>query len=202
MTVEIRPYRDSDRAAAYDICVETSGAGKGIRGRFSSDDLVPDYVTGPYLYLSPEHAYVLDNGERAVGYVIGTANTAEFVAGYQQRWVPKLLGRYRPLSGPPVTDEDQRIHKLFHPEHWLRPELVPHPAHLHVNLLAGYRGAGHGRALLDMFLASVALAGARSCFLSYRTENLAARAFYARLGWQPLDVTGAAPGTFLTHPTG
>jgi ribosomal protein S18 acetylase RimI-like enzyme len=172
-----------------------------VRGRYSTDDLVPDYVTGPYLYLSPEHAYVLDNGERAVGYVIGTANTREFVAEYQRRWVPKLLARYRPWSGPPVTDEQQRIHKLFHPERLLYPELVPHPAHLHVNLLADYRGAGHGRALIDTFLASVARAGARSCFLTLRKENLNPRAFYARLGWQPLDVAGTDPGTVLTHPT-
>jgi hypothetical protein len=29
---------------------------------------VPDIVAGPYLFLEPRHAYVLDNGERAVGY--------------------------------------------------------------------------------------------------------------------------------------
>ena len=55
--------------------METAGAGRGVRGRYSTDDLVPDTVAGPYLFLEPEHAYVLDDGERAVGYVIGTAST-------------------------------------------------------------------------------------------------------------------------------
>ncbi|HEY4021128.1 MAG TPA: GNAT family N-acetyltransferase [Pseudonocardiaceae bacterium] len=201
MTAKIRRYRDTDRAAVYDICVETAGAGKGVRGRYSTDDLVPDLAAGPYLFLAPEHAYVLDDGERAVGYVIGTADTAEFVAGYQQRWLPRLLERYQPLSGPPVTDEEQRIDSMFHPERWLVPELKPHPAHLHVNILAGHRGSGRGRALIDTFLASVAAAGAASCYLVVRPANLNARGFYARLGWQPIEVPGDESGIYLTHPT-
>jgi ribosomal protein S18 acetylase RimI-like enzyme len=186
----------------YQVCVETAGAGRGVRGRYSTDDLVPDVLAGPYLFLEPEHAYVLDNGQRAVGYVIGTASTLGFVAAYRQRWLPRLRARYRPLSGPPVTEEEHRLDVMFHPERWLVPELAPHPAHLHINLLAGYRRAGHGRELISTFLASVAAAGAASCYLGVRQENVNARRFYARLGWRPVEVRGAEPGTYLAHPTG
>ena len=103
MTATIRLYRDTDWAAVYDVCVETARAGQGVRGRYSTDDLLPDIVAGPYLFLEPEHAYVLDNGERAVGYIIGTASTPDFVAAYRQRWLPRLRIRCQPLSGPPVT---------------------------------------------------------------------------------------------------
>ena len=51
MTATIRRYRDSDRAAVYEVCVETADAGRGVRGRYSTDDLVPDTVAGPYLFL-------------------------------------------------------------------------------------------------------------------------------------------------------
>ena len=87
---------------------------------------------------------MLGNGGRAVGYVIGTASIPGFVAAYQQRWLPRLRGRYQPLSGPPMTEEEHRLEVMFHPDRWLLPELAAHPAHLHINLLAGYRGAGHG----------------------------------------------------------
>ena len=53
MTATIRRYRDSDRAAVYEVCVETADAGRGVRGRYSTDDLVPDTVAGPYLFLEP-----------------------------------------------------------------------------------------------------------------------------------------------------
>jgi len=51
-----------------------------VRGRYCTDDLVPDTVAGPYLFLEPKHVYVLDNGDQAVGYVIGTASTPDFIA--------------------------------------------------------------------------------------------------------------------------
>jgi ribosomal protein S18 acetylase RimI-like enzyme len=168
---------------------------------YSTDDLLPDIFAGPYLALEPEHAYVLDGGERAVGYIIGTADTAGFVAAYRERWLPWLRERYQPLTGPPLTEEDHRLYAMFHPERLLVPELVAHPAHLHVNILAGYRGSGHGRALIDTFLASVAKAGATSCHLGVRPANVDGRRFYARLGWQPVDVPGEEPGTYLVHPT-
>jgi ribosomal protein S18 acetylase RimI-like enzyme len=202
LTATIRRYRAGDRAAVYQICVATADAGRGVRGRYSTDDLVPDTVAGPYLFLEPEHAYVLDSGGRAVGYVIGTASTPGFVAGYRQRWLPRLRARYQPPPGAPATAEEHRLDVMFHPERWLLPELAPHPAHLHINLLADYRGAGHGRKLINTFLASVAAAGAASCYLGVRHENLGARRFYARLGWRPVEVRGAEPGTYLVHPTG
>jgi len=198
----IRRYGDSDRAAVYEVCVETADSGRGVRGRYSTDDLVPDVAAGPYLLLEREHAYVLDNGERAVGYVIGTASTPDFVAAYQARWLPRMRARYQPLSAPPVTEEEHRLDAMFHPERWLLPELAPHPAHLHINLLADYRGSGHGRELISTFLASVAAAGAASCHLAVRQANVNARRFYAKLGWCPVEVGGAEPGTYLAHPTG
>ena len=201
MSATIRPYRDSDNAAIYDVCVRTANAGRGVGGRYSNDDLVPDIFAGPYLFLEPWHAYVLDNGERAVGYIIGTASTRDFVAGYRDRWLPRLRERYQPLSGPPVTEEEQRLDVMFHPERMLRPELAPHPAHLHINLLPGYQRLGHGRELMTTFLASVAAAGARSCYLSVHRENVGAIRFYERLGWEPIEVSDPGPGVCLVRPT-
>jgi len=201
LSATIRPYRDSDKAAVYDVCVRTANAGRGVGGHYSNDDLVPDVVAGPYLFLEPRHAYVLDNGERAVGYIIGTASTPDFVAAYRDRWLPRLRDRYQQLPGPPVTEEEQRLDAMFHPERWLRPELAPHPAHLHINLLPGYRRLGHGQELMSTFLASVAAAGAPSCYLSVRRENVDARRFYERLGWRPIEVSDPGPGVYLVRPT-
>jgi ribosomal protein S18 acetylase RimI-like enzyme len=73
-------------------------------------------------------------------------------------------------------------------------------AHLHINLLDGYRGAGHGRELTGAFLASVAAAGAASCHLGVSLANVSARRFYARVGFRPIEVSGVEPGTYLVHP--
>jgi ribosomal protein S18 acetylase RimI-like enzyme len=183
----IRPYQVSDRDAVYDVAVRTGAAGQDARGRYSTDDLIGDIYAGAYLYLEPEHAYVLDNGSRAVGYVIGTADTAGFVAAYTERWLPLMRSRYSRPAGPPATDEERKLADLFNPAMMLVDGLAPYPAHLHINLLPEYQGAGFGRAMMSTFLASVAAAGVASCHLAVRPANTAALGFYARLGWQRLS---------------
>jgi ribosomal protein S18 acetylase RimI-like enzyme len=168
---------------------------------YSTEDLLPDLVAGPYLLLEPGHAYVLDNGERAVGYIIGTPDTAAFVAAYRARWIPLIATRYQPPPGPPVSMEDQRLIDMFEPERLIHPELATYPAHLHINILPEYQRSGHGRALMNTFLASVAVAGARWCYLGVHLGNTRAQAFYRRLGWQPIEVAGEEGAVFLVRAT-
>lgn len=191
----IRPYLPGDRDALYEICVRTGAAGQDARGLLSSDDLIPDIYAGPYLELEPEHAYVLDNGERAVGYVIGTASTPDFVAGYRREWLPKLRSRYEPPAGDPASEEERKLADLFNPERMLRPELAPYPAHLHIDLLPEAQGGGYGRALVERFLASVGATGAPSCHLTVRPDNPGALQFYVKTGWQRLAVPD--PGNWV-----
>jgi ribosomal protein S18 acetylase RimI-like enzyme len=196
----IRPYQAGDRDAVYDVAVRTGAAGQDARGRFSTDDLIGDTYAGAYLCLEPEHAYVLDNGTRAVGYIIGTANTAGFVAAYRKSWLPLMRQRYQPPPDPPATDEEHKLEAMFSPEFMLVDELAHYPAHLHINLLPDYQGSGFGRAMMDTFMASVAAAGAASCYLAVRPANTAALGFYDRLGWQRLSCS-TDTAIYLAKPT-
>ncbi len=203
----IRRYLTADWDDVYDICVRTGAAGQDARGHYSTDDLVPDIYAGPYLELEPEHAYVLDNGDRAVGYIIGTASTSDFVAAYRARWLPRLRERYQPPESAPAglaglaLDERHKLEEMFGPERMLRAELAPHPAHLHINLLPDYQGAGHGRELMSTFLASAAAAGAGSCHLTVRSGNSGALRFYDKLGWRVVEVDDPGTFVFLARPT-
>ena len=200
----IRPYREGDLPAVYDICVRTAAAGGDARGLCSSDDLMPDLFAGPYVHLAPDLAFVLDDGTRAVGYVVGTADTAAFVRAYRQVWIPRLADRYpvppSPPSPPRTPDEELLV--LHHrPERMLLPELAPYPAHLHVDLLPSHQGAGHGRALVEVFLAAAARAGAPALHVGMVTANTRARGFYDRLGFTEIPVPDAGPVTYLGRPT-
>ncbi|HET9897457.1 MAG TPA: GNAT family N-acetyltransferase [Streptosporangiaceae bacterium] len=197
----IRPYQARDRDDVYDICVRTGAAGRDARGLFSTDELIPDIYAGPYVELEPEHAYVLDNGERAVGYVIGTASTPAFVAACKREWLPRMRLRYDLPGEAPVTREQQKLLDMFSPERLLHPELAPHPAHLHIDLLPEYQRGGHGRAMIGIFLASVAAAGARSCHLMVRPGNAGALVFYAKTGWRELAIESPGDWIVLTRPT-
>ncbi|GAA3304552.1 hypothetical protein GCM10020295_55980 [Streptomyces cinereospinus] len=59
----------------------------------------------------------------------------------------------------------------------------------------------HGRALMHRFLRALADAGVPAVHLSMATANTAARAFYDRLGFRPIDVPDPGPVTYLGRTT-
>lgn len=99
----IRAYRPTDRAAVADVCVSTADEGGDSRARFPDEELMPAIFAEPYCHLDPELAFVLDDGSgRAVGYVVGTGDTAEFVARFRDTWIPRVAHRYPALTAPPA----------------------------------------------------------------------------------------------------
>jgi ribosomal protein S18 acetylase RimI-like enzyme len=198
----IRPYRESDLPAVYDICVRTADAGRDARGKYRSDDLMPDLFAGPYVFLAPELAFVLDDDGQAVGYVLGTADTASFVRAYRERWIPKVAGRYPPFAEPLGTPDDEMIALHHNPERMLLPELADYPAHLHIDLLPDYQRAGYGRVLIENFLTAVAEAGCPAGHLGALTENAPALDFYRQIGFHPIVVANPGPVSYFGYHTG
>ena len=192
MTAVIRPYREADLDAVYDVCVRTADGGADARGKYRSDDLMPDLFAGPYVFLEPDFAFVLDDGRRAVGYVIGTPDTAAFARAYRARWIPRLAGRYPVPPVPPASPDDEMIALHHRPERLLWPGLAEYPAHLHIDLLPPFQGAGYGRALMETFYAAAARAGAAGVHVTVMAANVTAIGFYRRLGFRPLEA--ADPG--------
>ena len=209
----VRPYRAADRAAVRDICVRTGDAGRDATGLLPDDALLPDVYADPYLHLEPQLALVLDDGRRAVGYVVGTADTAAFVDAYRRAWLPRVAGRHPvpaelspaelpPGAGPaaPGSRHKQLLHALQQPKRMLEPGpavLAVHPAHLHVDLLPEHQGAGHGRALVAAFCRLVAQAGASGVHVGVDPANTGALHFYPRVGFVPLTVTESGGARYL-----
>lgn len=201
MTVRIRPYRDADRDALYDICVRTADAGEDSRHLYPDLDLMPSIFAAPYVRLEPDLAFVADDGERAVGYIVGTADTPAFVTAYRDEWLPVLAGRYPAPRRPPASPTEEMIALMHNPERMVLPELAAYPAHLHIDLLPGHQRAGHGRALMTAFLHALAAKGVPAVHLSMLTVNTRARAFYDRLGFHEIPVPDPGPVTYLGRST-
>ena len=184
----LRPYRETDRAALFDVCVRTGYLGGDAGGRYGDDDLLPSIFLAPYLDLEPDLAFVVDDGERAVGYVVGTADTEEFVRRFRAEYLPTVADRFPAPSDPPVTETDGMLALLHQPEHMLHPVFAGHPAHLHIDLLPDHQRRGFGRALMSRFLATLADRGVTGVHLSMVTANTGARPFYDRLGFAELPL--------------
>jgi ribosomal protein S18 acetylase RimI-like enzyme len=203
--VTIRPYRPEDRAALYDICVRTGEMGGDARHLYPDHDLLPDIFAGPYATLEPDLAFVADDGDRAVGYVVGTADTATFVRRFREEWLPTVRDRYPRVDPATPAEErtptDNMTELLYWPERMIVPELAEYPAHLHIDLLPGHQRSGHGRALMGHLLDALAAKGVKAVHLGMVTANTPARAFYDRVGFHEIPVPDAGVITYLGRET-
>ncbi|GAA3385505.1 GNAT family N-acetyltransferase [Cryptosporangium minutisporangium] len=199
-TVEplIRPYGDADLDAVRDICIRTGHEGGDARPLYPDPTIFPTAFSDPYVAFEPELAYVVDDGERAVGYIVGTADTRAFVKRYRGEWLPSVADRWPLTDGTSRTDGLVRL--LHDPERMLHPELDEYPAHLHIDLLPEYQGRGLGRALMARFLRALAAQDVLAVHLGMVPTNTAARAFYDRLGFHEIAVPDPST-TYLGRST-
>ncbi|ROQ63483.1 acetyltransferase (GNAT) family protein [Streptomyces sp. 840.1] len=197
-----RAYHPDDRAALAEICVRTADNGGDSRHLYPDPELMPSVFAAPYAYLEPELAFVLDDGTgRAVGYILGTADTLRFVTQFRERWLPLVEERYPRPAGEPRRPVDRMIALLHDPERMVRPELAGHPAHLHIDLLPAWQRRGYGRELMRTFLAALSAKGVKGVHLSMLTANTPARAFYDRLGFTEIRVPDPGPVSYLVRGT-
>jgi ribosomal protein S18 acetylase RimI-like enzyme len=179
----IRPATPADAAAIDDICVRTGAAGGDARGRFSSDDLLPDVWARPYLALEPDLCFVVDLGRGAQGYLVATADTASFVEAYRERWLPGFAERW---SGDREPADAEHVAAGLDPDRMLIAELAGYPAHLHIDLVPEAQRQGWGRALIDHLVAELGRRGVPGVHVGVDPANVEALAFYHRLGFRPL----------------
>ncbi len=61
-----------------------------------------------------------------------------------------------------------------------------YPSHLHIDLLPPAQGRGHGRAMIEAVLDSLAAAGSPGVHLGVGATNVRAIGFYEHLGFERL----------------
>lgn len=184
----LRPYRASDLAAVYDICLRTGDVGRDASGLYRDPWVLGHRYAGPYIALEPDFAFVVDNGTKAVGYVLGVPDSVRFAAESEARWFSVL----RPLYPRPDSSDKSRdaaAHRLIHAGYtaptgdWT----AHYPAHLHIDLLPQAQGKGIGRALMERLWAALRGAGVPGVHLGVGTLNAGALAFYRHLGFTELE---------------
>src|SRR4029453_13448152 len=143
----------------------TAAGGGDATGVYSDDSLMPEVFALPYVEFAPDLAFVVDDGrgERALGYVIGVADTRAFVEWWKREWAPGFRERH-PASGPPAGrnpefTEAELITAGVDPDRMLIAEVDDYPAHLHIDLLPELQGKGMGRRLIDTLRAALAERG-------------------------------------------
>ena len=186
---EIRPYRPEDYDAVSSICVQTAEVGGDARGLYSSDELMPDVFVRPYAAYAPDLAFVVvDSDDRVAGYIVGVANTRDYVDWYAREWLPGFAEKYTHVE--PFTDRNGMItHLGFWPERMLIPEVDEYTAHLHIDLLPHAQAQGLGRRLIETLADALREKRVTGLYISLDPNNVKASAFYDRVGFTDLPST-------------
>jgi GNAT superfamily N-acetyltransferase len=187
---------NADRAswtAIRELCCRTGNNGDPIapeRWEFFSRIWIEPYET-----ILPEWTYVAESGVSIVGYLTGCPDSQVF---YRRKlWrvtVPLLMaiaaGRYRRTPGvrefvKRALGLQKSAERRFTPA--LRRTIKGvYPAHLHMNIAAGYRHRGIGRLLIESYFADLRRRGVSGVHLFCGADPVD---FYRRLGFQTLEST-------------
>lgn len=194
---ELRPYRPEDRDALYDICLKTGAAGWDATQLYRDPELVGHVYAGPYVALSPETIFVVEDEFGVGGYIVGPADTRSFETACEAEWWPALRARY-PEYDPGDDSLDARmIRHIHHPPRTPDPIAESHPAHLHINLLSRLQGQGWGRKLIGTWRAKMAKLGASACHLAVGLGNPEAIAFYRAYGFDEIARVGTRQNVII-----
>jgi ribosomal protein S18 acetylase RimI-like enzyme len=186
--VTIRTYRPGDREALHEICVRTGHLGGDATGHLRDPAILPAIFAAPYAALDPDLVFVADEGGRAIGYLVGTADSTAYYAAFRARWLPTVADRFPAPAEPSREDEDANLRDLLHhAERMLLPGIAAsHPAHLHIDLLPHGQRRGLGRRLMHAFFDALRARGVPGVHLTMNPANTGARAFYDRIGFTEL----------------
>lgn len=188
----IRPYRDGDRAAMFEICVRTADAGKDATGLFGDDELWGLIFAVPYVERHPDLAWVVEADDgRAIGYVVATDDTDAFERWFRDEWWPQFAERF-PRPGTPQTPEEKIVEYAYARGPGREPNTAEYPAHLHIDLLPETQGRGLGRTLIETLFAELRHRGVSGLHLGMNPDNVGAAKFYERIGMQRLPAAGDA----------
>jgi ribosomal protein S18 acetylase RimI-like enzyme len=186
----VRPYRGEDREALLAIGADTAFFGAPVEAFHEDRRLFCDLLYRYYVDHEPDLARVAEGAGEIAGFVVGAEDTGAMRARWWRSVVPGVAGRL-------VTGRYRLGRKTL--RFFLRQGLGalrgenPHvdrdryPAHLHVNVAAGWRSGGIGRALLEAFFEGLRRRGVGGVHLFTTDLNAAACHLYESMGFALLD---------------
>ena len=184
----LRQATADDDAAIRRVCLLTGDAGQDASAREDDPDLLGLIYCIPYRVFEPDLAFVVDSPEGVCGYLFGAPDTISFNARVETEWYPGLRKRLHDPGPDQRTwqGSDWARRMIHHPDPIDAGMITDYPSHGHIDLLENARGRGIGRQAMRLLMQRLSAAGSNGMFLDVDPQNLGARKFYHKLGFEPL----------------
>jgi GNAT superfamily N-acetyltransferase len=200
-TIVVRRAGAGDWPAIRELACLTGDGGDPIEPRrrpFFADEWI-----GAYQRLAPDWTYVAEEAGGLAGYLTGCPDTVAFERARAFRITLPLLVRLAAGRYGWTVDTRRFVRRAFglarpaeacFPADLLATLPARYPAHLHMNVAAGYRGRGLGTALMARYLAALREAGTPGVHLFCGTGPLG---FYRQQGFEELASLALRDGVRL-----
>jgi len=190
MDAFVRSYEHRDREAVRYICCETGFMGEPMEVVFEGREVFADLWSRYYTDYEPEHCWVAQVEGRVVGYMLGAINTRTQERVTSEKILPAILRKIFTTGclRHAVTRKYFRLAaRGFLRGEFKTPDISKgYPAHLHTNILDGYRGIGLGKKLMRSWLDHLGSHGVSNVHLVTTTYNKQAVPFYKSIGFEPV----------------
>lgn len=184
--LQVRPYQNTDREAVFRIAAETAFFGEPVEAFLDDRGLFCDCFYAYYTDLEPDHGWVACAGNEVVGFLMGSTDTPSRPRRWMKNILPVIARKFAGGGyhlGRRTLQYGTRL--MLGRLRGERPilDVKAYPAHLHVNLAAGWRGQGLGRQLLSAYLEQLRVLEIPGVHLSTTSYNATACRLYERVGF-------------------
>lgn len=182
--IVIRLFTPADADVVHRIGADTAFYGDPVEAIFEDRRLFIDIFMRPYTVHYAAACWIAEMDGQVIGYLTGCLDTDSYTPVFRRALLRAaertLRGRYR--LGPRTVRAGigfvcEQISRRA------RPDFTAYPAHLHINLIASYRGQGIGRQLMQAYLDQCRAAGIPGVHLSTTDQHTAAVHLYQKLGF-------------------
>ena len=188
-----RQFLPEDTDAVGDICYRTGFLGKDLEGtgRFNDRKLVTLAFCRYYLEHERENCFVAvdEDGEKVIGYIIGTTDTLMQQRRYVRRMYWRIALRMLLVTWWKYPESIRKILEWTGDQSADRERALAgeYPAHLHINIYPDYQRSGAGTLLILTFEQWLKSRGIRGIHLVTSRHNDKAMPFYQKHGYALLD---------------
>ena len=201
-TPTIRPFQPSDQPAVFEIAADTAAFGASVETFLEDRRLFQEAFYAYYTRFESAHSWVACLGDPVVGFLMGCPDTTLKDPLWQRLVLPGVIGKAL-RGGYHLGQKTWRFaFSLLWDTlrgHLPHPDLTLYPAHLHINVREGFRGAGLGRQLIETYVGHLRGLGVPGVHLDTTSENRLACHLYEATGFR---ILAAAPNTYWTRRMG
>ncbi|KAJ7425427.1 protein O-GlcNAcase-like isoform X1 [Willisornis vidua] len=201
----LRPLLPLDKGELYRMCRESLDCDPKVAEiLMAHPDLLGDRLLGPFLSLSPEYTFVLEDESGPCGYAAGVLHAEGFLQQRDNSWLPAMRHKYpRDLgAGGPALGQDalEEAVLFFHAEPLAVPPPVLRrfPSLVQLGTAPRVLDVGPSHSLALCLLSALRANGSRGVFCQVSDADRQQLSFYSKLGFVALPVAcGSNPGAQL-----